>query len=506
MKPNTNIRPRLSAFQIPRTLILINIILAVAYFIAIAFFFKIGNPVLFGLLIAGEIFHLWQTIGYATTIWRLETPVLPDVVMSDPVDVYITVVNEPVEIVEQTVRAALAMDYPNHTVWIMSDAKNAGNPDWQEYEDLAARLGAKCLTHTVKGGAKAGNINKGMLVTTAPYIVIFDADHIPHPDFLAKTMPYFSDSKMGFVQSPQYYKNHAENAITAGSWEQQEIFFGPILQGKQRLGAAFMCGTNMVMRRTALNAAGGMNETSIAEDFLTSLFVHAKGYKSVYVPEVLAEGLAPEDFLSYYKQQFRWARGSLEVIFRHSPLTMRGLTWRQRFQYLASASYYLNGPVVLVNALFPLIYFFTGQVIFQISTMTLAAFFLPYIFSSLYILETSSNYSFTYRALSFSLGSFWLQIMAAYGAITGKKVAFAVTSKTKLGGSFPRLAAPHIIYVILAVAGLTVGFLRDGISASYLTNAAWALFNIALFWPFIAAAIGRPSWIPSEKPAEERTS
>jgi len=92
-----------------------------------------------------------------------------------------------------------------------------------------------------------------------------------------------------------------------------------------------------------------MCETNIAEDFLTSLFVHSKGWKSVYVPEVLAEGLAPEDFMSYYKQQFRWARGSLEIIFKYNPLFNRGLSLSQKLQYLASASYYLSGVVFLLN-------------------------------------------------------------------------------------------------------------------------------------------------------------
>ena len=78
----------------------------------------------------------------------------------------------------------------------------------------------------------------------------------------------------------------------------------------------------------------------------------------MYVDEVLAEGLAPEDFLSYYKQQFRWARGSLEVVFKYNPLFRRGLTIGQRIQYLSSASYYLSGIVVVVNAFLPLLYFY----------------------------------------------------------------------------------------------------------------------------------------------------
>jgi cellulose synthase/poly-beta-1,6-N-acetylglucosamine synthase-like glycosyltransferase len=67
-----------------------------------------------------------------------------------------------------------------------------------------------------------------------------------------------------------------------------------------------------------------MSTESIAEDFVTGMFMHEKGYRSVYVPEVLAEGLACEDLLSYSKQQFRWARGALDIIFRYNPLLAAG--------------------------------------------------------------------------------------------------------------------------------------------------------------------------------------
>src|SRR6202008_3490247 len=149
----------------------------------------------------------------------------------------------------------------------------------------------ECITRTVPGGAKAGNINNALRHTRSPLIAIFDADHIPHRDFLEKTVGYFgAQEKVGFVQTPQYYKNFAKNYLTQSSWDQQELFFGPICKGKNRLNAATMCGTNMVLSREALHEVGGICTDSIAEDFVTGLFMHAHGYTSVYVPEVLAEG------------------------------------------------------------------------------------------------------------------------------------------------------------------------------------------------------------------------
>jgi cellulose synthase (UDP-forming) len=107
-------------------------------------------------------------------------------------------------------------------------------------------------------------------------VAIFDADHVPHADFLAKMVAYFTDDKVGFVQTPQFYKNYGVNYLTRSSWEQQELFFGPICKGKNRLNAATMCGTNMLISRKALEEVGGMYTESIAEDFVTGLFMHAK--------------------------------------------------------------------------------------------------------------------------------------------------------------------------------------------------------------------------------------
>ena len=170
-------------------------------------------------------------------------------------------------------------------------------------------------------------------------------------------------------------------------------------------------------------------------------------------------------------------------------------------QYLISASYYLNGTVVLMNALLPVIFFYTGAVVFQISTMTLAAVFLPYIFLSIYLLQVSSNFSYTFRALSFSMSSFWLQIDGMVSVITGRKASFAVTSKTALKGNFVRLVIPHLTYIVVALIGIGYAISKQGFSASVMTNIAWATFNIAIFVPFITAAL--PS---GATPAAEVTS
>jgi cellulose synthase (UDP-forming) len=474
--------------KVNKALLITTILIALVYFYVLCFVLPEGNRILFGFLVIGEIFHLWQVLTFIHTIWDTEYTIKPTKNFAPEVDVFITVAGEPTEIVRVTAESALAMDYPNFKVHILNDGFVAKKENWKEIESLAQRLNINCITRKIPGGAKAGNINNALKETNAEYVAIFDADHSPNPDFLKKTIGYFSDSKMAFVQSPQFYKNSELNNVTGGAWEQQELFFGPICKGKNRLNSVFMCGTNMVIRKKSLLEAGGMCESNIAEDFLTSLFIHERGWKSVYVPEVLAEGLAPEDFLSYYKQQLRWARGSLEVIFKYNPLFRKGLTFRQKIEYLGSASFYLSGVIVLINALLPLIFFYTGLVPMEISTMSLAAIFLPYIFFILLSLRLSSNFRYTFRALAFSMASFYIHIRAIFGVIFTKSASFSITSKKQLQGSFTYLVYPHLIYLALLVIGIEVAILREGVSPEVVTNLTWALVYVAIFVPFIFSA------------------
>ncbi len=204
--------------------------------------------------------------------------------------------------------------------------------------------------------------------------------------------------------------------------------------------------------------------------------------------EVLAEGLAPEDFLSYYKQQFRWARGALDV-FGRGFFAKKGLTWVQKLQYFSSVSFYFSGVVVLMNALIPVIYFFTGTVLLKISTMLLAVVFIPYIFLTLYILQESSNFSFTFRALTFSMGGFNIHIKAIWTALTRQKSAFSVTPKEQQYGNFVNLVIPHIAYITIVLIGIVVAVMREGTSAAFVANLAWAGLNVGVFVPFIYAAL-----------------
>src|SRR6185369_12910081 len=197
--------------KVSRSLLIVNVLLALIYFFAITFLFPISNKPMFYLLIATEVFHIWLAMGFWYTISDTDY-VSPHVARyTPPVDVFVTVCGEPLDIIEETVRAAQAMDYPDFKVYILNDGYVAKKENWREVELLAKSLKVLCLTRKTPGGDKSGNINHALRLTEAPFFAVFDADHAPHQDFLKKMLPYAFDQKVAFVQSPQFYKNYETN-------------------------------------------------------------------------------------------------------------------------------------------------------------------------------------------------------------------------------------------------------------------------------------------------------
>ena len=484
---STNLRA--ASDKVTKPVLILAILLTLFYSFVIFWWLPKGELWLYSLLVAGEIFHIWLTLSYIFTVWPRENLFKFDSRIDSPVDIFITVAGEPIDIVQKTIQAAKKIDYKDKIIYVLNDGYVCKSANWDEIRQLCSDEKINCITRKVGGGAKAGNINNALKITQSPLIAVLDADHVPKPNFLIETVPFFCDQKLAFVQTPQCYGNFDENSVATGATEQQELFFGPILEGKNNSNSVFMCGTNMVIRREALDEVGGLCDTNIAEDFLTSLFIHEKGWKSIYVPKILASGLAPSDFLSYYKQQFRWARGSLEVIFKYNPLFRSGLSFQQKIHYLVSASYYLSGLFVILNMIVPIIY-----ILFQIeplrtSTMTLAFAFLPYLFICIYIIQKSSASNYTFKALSFSMGSFFIFITALISVILNRKVEFAVTSKESIAGNFVNLVTPHLIYLAISISSVIYYLYNFGVTPSFVSNFSWIFFNNIVFVPFVLAAL-----------------
>jgi cellulose synthase (UDP-forming) len=445
----------------------------------------VGNPALFGLLIAAESFNLIQAVGFWWTCshQRMRPGRAP--IGTEAVDVLIPVYDEPVDIVEPTVAAASALPGADVRVWLLDDGKSP------EMESLAGRYRVGYITRADNAGAKAGNLNHAMGLTDAPYVAILDCDHVPRPGFLDRTLGHLEDFGVAFVQTPQYYANGDSGPIASAAAAQQNLFFGPIARGKDGLDAIFCCGTNVVFRRTALEEVGGFSEDSVTEDFELSVRLHEAGWKSVYVSEVLACGLGPEDMASYVSQQQRWARGCLGAI----PLVLRSrLPWRARLQYLLSATYFLSGLTLLIYMSLPVVRIVTGaQPLAAATADQFLLHFAPYYVGALATVALAGYGTYTYEAFALASGSFWIHIQAAFNSLLRRPARFVVTPKHGTIARQPRAVAPALVAIGVLVGAAIYG-LSQSHGAATLNNVAFASLHASvLLTAAIPALRLRPS-------------
>jgi cellulose synthase/poly-beta-1,6-N-acetylglucosamine synthase-like glycosyltransferase len=243
--------------------------------------------------------------------------------------------------IEKTLRAACAMDRA-HTTWLLADCEDA------QLANLAETVGAGYLTRPDRINAKAGNLNAALKRTTGEIVVIFDVDHVPAVDFLECALGFFSDPKMGFVQVMLTFANIQESWVADAAIETSLEFYNPTSLGAYSIGGSTLMGSNALIRRTALDSIGGY-QPGLAEDLATSINLHAAGWKSAYVAEPLAPGLAPPTFNAWFIQQMKWARGVFELLVSSYPKLFIRLTWGQRLSYAVRMTKYWIGPVVAAH-------------------------------------------------------------------------------------------------------------------------------------------------------------
>jgi cellulose synthase (UDP-forming) len=457
---------------------------------------RIGNPVLYVILIAAELFNLLQAIGFWwTCTGERSRPPLGLAGEHPDVDVLVPVYDEPVDIVEPTIAAARRMHGARVHVWLLDD----GGRD--ELRAMASRQGAGYVRRRHRTGAKAGNINHALRRTRSPIVVVLDCDHVPQPRFLQATLGHLAGPDVAFVQTPQCYANAGTGELAAAAWSQQALFFGAIARGKDGHGAMFCCGTNVVFRREALEDAGGFPEGSVTEDFELSVRLHERGWRSAYVPEVLAQGLGPEDMASYVGQQHRWARGCLGAM---GAVLRARLPLRVRLQYLLSCSYFLTGWTVLAYMTFPVVRILTGaQPLAAPAADQFLLHFAPYFGMALSMVAMMGAGAYTFRAFALQSASFWIHVHASLKALLRRPGSFKVTPKRGAGGRQPRVMLPALaaaaVLLIVAVAGL----LRHH-DPSTMNNVAFALVHLTVLSFGVAPAL-RAARRPGAAAERDRT-
>src|SRR5215212_6318102 len=297
------------------------------------------------------------------------------------VDVFICTYDEPLEILERSILSALALDYPNATVWVLDDTQR----DW--LRAYCEHVGARHVTRPDNKGAKAGNLNNGLAATAretnAPVVLVLDADFAPRRDFLKRTVGLLlSDPEVAIVQTPQFYYNAdpiQHNLLAEKSWVDDQRFFFDIFQpAKDAWGCAFCVGTSFVVRRDRLDEIGGFPDEAISEDINLTYTMLARGYRTVWLNEPLSFGLSAEGIPEYITQRARWCLGTIQVaLLRNGPFFGRGFSFTQRWHYFHGVLNWLCKPFMVLLLIAPTIYWFGGLPAFEADYLSFLRYGMP---------------------------------------------------------------------------------------------------------------------------------
>ena len=398
------------------------------------------------------------------------------------VDVLITVYGEPIEVIRRTAEAAKAVRGA-HNTWILDDGKS------DAVRDLAARLRIGYIRRLTNHGAKAGNVNNALTVAKGDFFVILDADFVPQPDFLEETLPFMVDANVAFVQTPQTYGN-MHNIISRGAGYMQSMFYRFIQPGRTEFNAAFCVGTNVVFRRAAVDDIGGIYTDSKSEDVWTSMILHGRGWRSVFLPETLAIGDAPDTIEGYSKQQLRWATGGFEILFTSNPLlTRRKLSLDQRLMYFVTATHYLTGIAPGLLLFVPAL-----EIFFDLRPVSLSIgigqWFLAY--AGFYVLQIVLAFftlgSFRWEVLTLASASFPIYFKALGNVLIGRDQAWSVTGAAKQAASPFNFIIPQVLTFVLLAATTAVGVWRDMLNSQLTIATVWCGLNTFVLGVFLVVA------------------
>ena len=410
------------------------------------------------------------------------------------VAVLVAAFNEAEEVLDETLAAATALDYPAARLYLLDDSTR---PECRAAaERVAARYGATLVTRPHRAGYKAGAINELLPRLAEPYVAILDADQRPIRTWLTEVVPVLdADARLAFVQAPQVYTN-LELPVARASQHRQSVFFEYICEAKSLVNAMFCCGSNVVFRREALlslatEVQGRMHyldETSVTEDFATSVKLHARGWRTLYLNRPYVLGLGPETLAAYFVQQMRWAMGTLGIglglvgLFLRRP---RMLTAAQWWEYFLSGSYYFIGLANMVFMLAPAAFFAFGVHPVRLSAHVYLLLMLPQVGFNLGLFLVAMRLrgvppAGAWLATALAFSTFWTYTRAAVTALLGLRRPFGVTPKGVGGvlpvrGLLPELLAlaVSLACVVAALAGVAVA----GADVAYLVNGFWAAYN-----------------------------
>ncbi|HTQ20672.1 glycosyltransferase family 2 protein, partial [Mycobacterium sp.] len=265
------------------------------------------------------------------------------------VDVLLPICNEGIDVLINTWThvAEMADHYPGDVlVHVLDDGASA------EAEVEAARFGFRYAVRPNRGWLKkSGNLHFGYETSNNTYLVVFDADFCPRPDFLNHLLPYLEDDpELGIVQSPQFFRSSPRQTVMErGAAAVQELFYRMIQVSRDSHGGAICVGSCAVYRRAALDTIGGTALIEHSEDVHTGFDLSRAGWRLRYVPVPLATGLCPEHPDAFLTQQYRWCAGSMSLVASRKFWSTRMPTMT-RLCHLSGLCYYLHTAVFVFFA------------------------------------------------------------------------------------------------------------------------------------------------------------
>jgi exo-beta-1,3-glucanase (GH17 family)/glycosyltransferase involved in cell wall biosynthesis len=240
--------------------------------------------------------------------------------LAPKVSIHIPAYMEPPEMLKATLDAVARLNYPNFECILVIN--NTPNPAyWEPVEAHCATLGERFrfLNAPRLDGYKAGALRLALAHTApdAEIIGIIDADYAVTSEWLADLVPMFADPEVGLVQAPQDHRDgdrsplhHAMNGEYAG-------FFDIGMIERNEANAIIVHGTMCLIRRTALEEAGGWSSDTICEDTDLGLTILELGWQAHYTNRRYGYGLLPDTFEAYKKQRNRWASGGFQIVKKH---------------------------------------------------------------------------------------------------------------------------------------------------------------------------------------------
>ncbi|WP_303006581.1 glycosyltransferase [Romboutsia ilealis] len=421
------------------------------------------------------------------------------------VDVLICTYNEPLYLLEKTIAASTNLDYPTHKfkIHVCDDGRR------NSLKLLCKKYNVNYISRDNNEGAKAGNINNALKYLKGDLFAVLDADMIPKKEFLNRTVGYFTNENLAFVQVPQVYynKDAYQYNLMKNIPNEQDFFMRDIQEARAARNAVLHVGTNALFKREYVDEIGGYPTCSITEDMAVGMLLQSRGYDSVFINEELVLGLSATTFTELVKQRDRWCRGNIQVLKHFNPIFTKGLTLPQKIAYFDGGVYWFSNLQKIIFILFPLIYLLTRKLIIDSSILTLLNMYIPFIIGQILIFNTLSPGN---RKLTWA--HFYEIAMAPHLTLSILKemlffkTKFNVTLKEiqqdKKQFQF-RVALPHIVIVIITIIAWIVStrlLIEKNIHVqAYLLNMIWSIYNFIGAIICIKVSYQKPIFRTSER-------